>query len=126
MLVAACVALMVVALAAQTGIFDTVSVDSTAADAVDIAGGISLGVTSRPRMAGCRRAIGVSSSTSNDLPAPLAGLRSLPFDSGGSASACLYAPSGAAIPRNGETRHSEVAMRDTIKGCVIGALVAGR
>ena len=84
----------VIALAAQTGIFDTLSVDSTAADAVDIAGGITLGVDLAVEDGGVpeRAIIFVNATT---CPTPLVAY-SLPFNSGGLL-ACLYAPSGASF-----------------------------
>ena len=92
-MVATCVALSV-ALAAQTGIFDTVSVDSTASDAVDIAGGIVLGIDLTAEDGGVpeRGIIFVNDTT---CPSPLVAFP-LPFNSGGLL-ACLYAPSGSAV-----------------------------
>ena len=83
-----------VVLAAQTGIFDTVSVDSTAADAVDIAGGIVLGIDLSAEDGGVpeRGIIFVNATT---CPSPLVAFP-LPFNSGGLL-ACLYAPSGSAV-----------------------------
>ena len=83
-----------VGLAAQTGIFDTVSVDSTAADAVDIAGGITLGVDLAAEDGGVPDGA-IVFVTSATCPSPLAAY-SLPFNSGGLL-ACLYPPSGAAF-----------------------------
>ena len=81
-------------LIAQTGFFDTLSVDSTAADAVDIAGGIALGVDLAAEDGGVPDGaiVFVNATT---CPAPLA-VYSLPFNSGGLL-ACLYPPSGAAF-----------------------------
>ena len=81
-------------LAAQPGIFDTVSVDSTAADAVDVAGGIVLGIDLSAEDGGVpeRGIIFVNATT---CPAPLVAFP-LPFNSGGLL-ACLYAPSGSAF-----------------------------
>ena len=89
---AACV-LLVVPLAAQTGIFDTVSVDSPAPDAVDIAGGIALGVPLAAEDGGVPER-SVLFTTEATCPAPLAAY-TLPFNAGGLL-ACLYAPEGAA------------------------------
>ena len=93
-LVAACMALSV-ALAAQTGIFDTVSVDSTAADAVDIAGGIRLGVDLAAEDGGVpdTAIILINGPT---CPSPLVAI-STTIQGLGSLSTCLYAPSGAAF-----------------------------
>ena len=92
-LVAAGVVLSVV-LAAQTAIFDTISVDSTASDAVDIAGGIVLGVDLAAEDGGVPDGaiVFVNATT---CPSPLEAY-SLPFNSGGLI-ACLYPPSGAAF-----------------------------
>ena len=92
-LVAACVVLSVV-LAAQTAIFDTISVDSTAADAVDIAGGIVLGVDLSAEDGGVPER-GIIFFNATDCPSPLVAYP-LPFNSGGLL-ACLYAPSGSAF-----------------------------
>ena len=92
-LVAACVALMV-PLSAQTGFFDTVDVDSTAADALDVAGGIALGVPLSAEDGGVPEGAVVFVNAST-CPSPLVAY-SLPFDSMGLL-ACLYAPSGAAF-----------------------------
>ena len=92
-LVAACVVLSVV-LAAQTAIFDTISVDSTAADAVDIAGGIVLGVDLAAEDGGVPDGA-IVFVTSATCPSPLVAYP-LPFNSGGLL-ACLYAPSGSAF-----------------------------
>ena len=91
--VATCVALSV-ALAAQTAIFDTVDVDSTAADALDVAGGIVLGIDLAAEDGGVpeRGIIFVNATT---CPSPLVAFP-LPFNSGGLL-ACLYAPSGSAV-----------------------------
>ena len=92
-LVAACVAL-IVPLSAQTGFFDTVDVDSTAADALDVAGGIVLGIDLSAEDGGVpeRGIIFVNATT---CPSPLVAFP-LPFNSGGLL-ACLYAPSGSAV-----------------------------
>ena len=71
-LVAACVVLSV-SLAAQTAIFDTISVDSTAADAVDIAGGIVLGVDLSAEDGGVPER-GIIFFNATDLPYPAGGL----------------------------------------------------
>ena len=92
-LVTACVALSVV-LAAQTAIFDTISVDSTAADAVDIAGGIVLGVDLSAEDGGVPER-GIIFFNATTCPTPLVAYP-LPFNSGGLL-ACLYAPSGSAF-----------------------------
>ena len=80
--------------AQQTGIFSTVDVDSTAADAVDVAGGIVLGIDLAAEDGGVpeRAIIFLNALT---CPSPLVAF-TLPFDSGGLL-ACLYAPSGSAL-----------------------------
>ena len=92
-LVASCVVLSV-ALSAQTAIFDTISVDSTAADALDVAGGIVLGIDLSAEDGGVpeRGIIFVNDTT---CPSPLVAFP-LPFNSGGLL-ACLYAPTGSAV-----------------------------
>ena len=83
-----------VSLAAQTAIFDTISVDSTAADAVDIAGGIVLGVDLSAEDGGVPER-GIIFFNAMTCPTPLVAYP-LPFHSGGLL-ACLYAPSGSAF-----------------------------
>ena len=88
-LVATCVALSV-ALAAQPAVFDTVDVDSTAVDAVDIAGGIVLGIDLSAEDGGVpeRGIIFVNDTT---CPSPLVAFP-LPFNSGGCSPVCMRRP----------------------------------
>ena len=80
--------------AQQAVVFDTVDVDSTAADALDVAGGIVLGIDLTAEDGGVpeRGIIFVNDTT---CPSPLVAFP-LPFNSGGLL-ACLYAPSGSAV-----------------------------
>ena len=80
--------------AQQTGIFSTVDVDSTAEDALDVAGGIVLGIDLAAEDGGVPDGA-IVFVTSATCPSPLAAY-SLPFNSGGLL-ACLYPPSGAAF-----------------------------
>ena len=119
-LVAACVVLSV-SLAAQTAIFDTISVDSTASDAVDIAGGIVLGVDLSAEDGGVPER-GIIFFNATDCPSPLVAYP-LPFNSGGLLGLPVCAVR-VGIPRECATWKREVAMRQTIKGVIIGAVVA--
>ena len=119
-LVAACVALSV-ALVAQTGIFDTVSVDSTPAGPWTSPDGIVLGIDLSAEDGGVpeRGIIFVNDTTCR---APLVAFP-LPFNSGGLLGVPLCAVRVGSA-RGGVTRYREVAMRQTIKGVIIGAVVA--
>ena len=83
----------VLPVAAQDGVFETVGVESTSSDALDVAGGIELGVDLSAENGGVpETAVILVNGTS--CPAPLVAFVTT-IQGLGTLIACLYAPVGA-------------------------------
>ena len=79
--------------AAQDGVYQTLSVESTSSDALDVAGGLELGVDLSAENGGVPET-GIILVNATTCPAPLV-LFPTTITGLGSLIACLYAPSGA-------------------------------
>ena len=121
-LVAACVVGAVVTLAAQDGVFDSLSVESTSSDALDVAGGLELGVDLSAENGGVPETA-VISDQRHGVPGAA---RGVPDDDSGPREPHRVPVCSCrrVTARRGSTWLSEVAMRDIIKGACIGGLVA--
>ena len=108
--------------AAQDGVYETLSVESTSADALDVAGGLELGVDLSAENGGVpETAVILINGTSCPGPA-----RSVPCDDSGARDPHrLPLCSGRRVTAgSGPARKCDIAMRDKLKGAVLGALVA--
>ena len=80
-------------LAAQDGVYETLSVESTSSDALDVAGGLELGVDLSAENGGVPET-GIILVNGTDCPDPLVEIQTT-ISGLGSLIACLYAPEGA-------------------------------
>ena len=92
-ILASCVVVVVLPLSAQDGVYETLSVESTSADALDVAGGLELGVDLSAENGGVpETAVILINGTS--CPSPLVAFPAT-IQGLGTLIACLYAPVGA-------------------------------